>query len=147
MRDAAEETVELPTDASPADERPAGDPPVADSRGVEPPAGDLPAAGSRGVEPPASGRRTRSGFWAELSGALALGLAVLAGVVLVFQILAWAQGMPGPGALTVVGHLVAAGLALLAQRFADRRRGWQGAVAVLAVVAVSATALWLFWWA
>ena len=91
--------------------------------------------------------RMRSGFWVELSGALAVGLAVLAAVVLVFQLLAWAQDMPGPGAFTVFGHLVAAGFALVAQHFADRRAGWPVVVAPLVVLAVAGSALWLFWWA
>jgi hypothetical protein len=102
---------------------------------------------SGATEPLVTRGRRRSGFWTELSGALAVGLAVLAGVVLVFQVIAWARDIPGPGLLTVAGHILAAGLALLAQRFADRRSGWQGAAAVLGVLAISAVALWLFWWA
>ncbi len=142
MRDSVEETVELPTDAGYPEE-----PPAADGRAGEPrrvagaPNGATEPLGTRGRA------RSRSGFWAELSGALAIGLAALAAVVLVFQIVAWAQGIPGPGLLTVAGHVVAAGLALLAQRFADRRGGWRGAAAVLGVLTVSAVALWLFWWA
>ena len=98
------------------------------------------------AQPVAADRPRRSRFWAELSGALAIGLAVLAAVVLVFQILAWVGGLPGPGLLTVAGHLVAAGLAVVAQRFADKNRGWPGALAVLAVVVVTTGALWLYWW-
>jgi hypothetical protein len=101
-----------------------------------------------GVSPPASEpARRKSGLWRELSAALAVGLAVLAGVVLVFQILAWMRGMPGPGAVTVAGHLVAAGLALLGQRFAARLRGPAAGALVLGVVAVGLATLWIFWWA
>jgi len=135
VRDSAEETVELPTDAN-YPERPADDGGAGEPRWAAEP-----------TEPPVVRGRARSGFWAELSGALAVGLAVLACVVLGFQIIAWVRGFPGPGLPTVAGHIVAAGLALLTQRFADRRSGWQAAAAVLGVMAVSAVALWLFWWA
>lgn len=99
--------------------------------------------GPRPTPPPAH----RGGPWRELSGALAVGMSVLAVVVVVFQVLAFFQGMPGPGPLTVFGHIAAAVLAVFVQRFADRRTGWQAALSVLGVVAVSAAALWLYWWA
>jgi hypothetical protein len=91
--------------------------------------------------------RHRGGPWRELSGALAVGMSLLAVVVIVFQLLAWGRDMPGPGLWTVLGHVAAAALAMLAQRFADRLTGWAAATAVLGVVAVSGVALWLFWWA
>jgi hypothetical protein len=94
--------------------------------------------------PPAPRRRAR--FWPELSGALAVGLVVLATVVLVFHILAWMQGMPGPGLLTVTGHFGAAALALLVQRFADRLSGWPRTAAIAGVLTVAALTLWIFWW-
>jgi hypothetical protein len=99
------------------------------------------------AEPATEPRRGRPRFWAEISGALAVGLGALAAVVVVLQILAWIGGLPGPGLLTVAGHLVAAGLAVLAQRFADRHRGWPGMLAVLAVLVVTTVTLWLYWWA
>jgi hypothetical protein len=91
--------------------------------------------------------RHRGGPWRELSGALAMGMSVLAVVVVVFQVLAFVRHMPGPGALTVFGHIAAAVLAVFVQRFADRLTGWAAALSVLGVVAVSGVALWLFWWA
>lgn len=96
---------------------------------------------------PASRRRTRGGLWRELSGALAVGISVLAVVVVVFQVLAWVRDMPGPGATMVAGHLVAAVLAVVVQRFADRYSGWLAAVATLGVLAITGATLWLFWWA
>jgi hypothetical protein len=36
-----------------------------------------------------------SGFWREICGALAIGVAALAGVVLVLQVVAWFRGLPG----------------------------------------------------
>jgi hypothetical protein len=89
----------------------------------------------------------RARFWRELSGALAVGMAVLAGVVLVFQILAWIRDMSGPGGRMVIGHLVAAGLVVGAQLFADRRTGWAAGVALGGAAAVAAATLWLYWWA
>ena len=94
-----------------------------------------------------SAPRHRGGPWRELSGALAVGMSVLAVVVVVFQVLAFFRDMPGPGALTVFGHIAAAVLAVFVQRFADRLTGWAAALSVLGVVAVSGAALWLFWWA
>jgi hypothetical protein len=109
----------------------------------EPETVELPAD----VDPTAPTPRQRSGFWRELSGALAIGLCVLAVVVLGFQVVAWFRATPGPGTLSVIGHLLAAGLAVSAQWFADRRRGWAGVVAVVGVFAIAGGALWTFWWA
>ncbi len=94
-----------------------------------------------------SAPRHRGGPWRELSGALAVGMSVLAVVVVVFQVLAFIRAMPGPGVLTVLGHVVAAVLAVFVQRYADRHTGWAAALSVLGVVAVSGAALWFFWWA
>jgi hypothetical protein len=101
------------------------------------------------AEPPGSRRVTthRGGFGRELAGALAVGLSVLAIVVLVFQVLAWIRNVPGPGAAMVGGHLGAAVLAVLVQRVADRAAGWLAAVAAVAVVAITAATMWLLWWA
>lgn len=96
-------------------------------------------------EPRPQGRRSR--FWPEASGALALGLCVLALGMLGFQVVAWTRGLPGPGLPTVGGHLLAAVVAVVVQRFADRLRGWAGAAAVAGVLVVAAAVLWIFWWA
>lgn len=92
-------------------------------------------------------RRARSRFWRELSGALAVGMAVLAAVVLVFQLLAWIRGMPGPGARMVIGHVAAACLVVGAQLFADRRTGWVAGLLLTGVAVIAGATLWLFWWA
>jgi hypothetical protein len=97
------------------------------------------------TEPPPERRRSR--FWPEVSGALAIGLCVLAVVVLGFQVVAWVRDTPGPGLPTVGGHVLAAAVAVVVQRFADRLRGWRGAAAVGAVLVVAAVTLWIFWWA
>jgi hypothetical protein len=88
----------------------------------------------------------RGGFGREVAGALAVGLSVLAIVVLVFQVLAWIRGVPGPGAMMVVGHLSAAVLAVLVQRVADRANGAAAATAAVAVVAITGATMWLLWW-
>lgn len=97
--------------------------------------------------PAGAARQHRGGFGRELAGALAIGLSVLAVVVLVFQGLAWIRDMPGPGVAMVLGHLGAAVLALLAQRVVDRSSGWLATVAGVAVVAITGATMWLLWWA
>jgi hypothetical protein len=87
----------------------------------------------------------RAGFWRELSGSLSLGLCVLALVVAGMQILAWRKGMPGPGALIVLGHLAAAVIAVVLQRGADRRAGAPGLARVFLILAITAAAVWMFW--
>ncbi|MGH3760856.1 hypothetical protein [Actinophytocola sp.] len=93
--------------------------------------------------PPA---RFRGGFGRELAGALAVGLSVLAIVVLVFQVLAWVRDVPGPGATMVGGHLGAAVLAVLVQRIADKNGGWVTTVAAATVVVITVVTMWLLWW-
>lgn len=100
-----------------------------------------------GTIPATPARQHRGGFGRELAGALAVGLSVLAVVVLVFQGLAWIRDMPGPGVAMVLGHLGAAVLALLAQRVVDRTSGWIATVAAVGVVAITGATMWLLWWA
>ncbi len=97
--------------------------------------------------PPVDPAPRRSGFWRELSGALAVGLGVLALVVLGLQVVAWFQGVPGPGLGVVIGHVLTAVAALVAQRFADRRTGPETALAVVLVGIATGIAIWFFWWA
>lgn len=81
-----------------------------------------------------------------LSGALAVGLVVLALVLAVAQ---WASGstaVPGPGVGPLVGHGVGGVVALLLQRVADRSRGGWAVVACLGVLAVVGAVLWIWWW-
>jgi hypothetical protein len=100
------------------------------------------------IDPPPP-RRSTNGlgrFGRELAGALALGLSVLAIVVLVFQVLAWFRGIAGPGGTMVAGHLGAAVLAIIAQRVADRARGMVAGLAAIAVVAITVATMWFLWW-
>ncbi|CRK61754.1 hypothetical protein [Alloactinosynnema sp. L-07] len=80
-----------------------------------------------------------------MSGALSLGMCVLALVVIGIQILAWTKGMPGPGVLIVLGHVTAAVSAVLLQRIADRRAGRRGLAPVFLVIALTAASVWTFW--
>jgi hypothetical protein len=95
---------------------------------------------------PLNARPARGGFGREVAGALAVGLSVLAIVVLVFQVLSWVRDVPGPGATMVGGHLGAAVLAVLVQRVADRNTGVLAALAGVAVVAITGVTMWLLWW-
>lgn len=97
--------------------------------------------------PPTVTRADRGGFGRELAGALAVGLSVLAVVIVVFQVLAWGRDVPGPGAAMVLGHLGAAVLAVLVQRVADRAAGFVATAAALGVVAITGATMWLLWWA
>ncbi|GAB3446714.1 hypothetical protein [Actinophytocola sediminis] len=97
-------------------------------------------------QPPAT-RPVGGGFGRELAGALAVGLSVLAVVIVVFQVLAWARDMPGPGTAMVLGHLCAAVLAVLVQRVADRATGLVATVAALGVVVITGATMWMLWWA
>ncbi|NIJ13944.1 hypothetical protein FHU38_004288 [Saccharomonospora amisosensis] len=90
--------------------------------------------------------RRPSRWWRVLTGSLAAGLALLALAVLAAEVFGWASGAAGPGALAVTGQVAGAVLALVAQGVADRARGRTAALAGLAVVALAAAVLWLFWW-
>ena len=109
---------------------------------------ELPTAEPAARQQPATAgsRSGRGGFWRELAGALAAGAAVLAVVVLVLQVVAWTKGMPGLGAVVLIGHVVGAVLAIAAQRMVDRSQGRPALVAALCLGAVVAAILLLFWW-
>ncbi|UUV35150.1 hypothetical protein NQK81_17450 [Amycolatopsis roodepoortensis] len=90
---------------------------------------------------PGSGR-----FWRGLTGSLAAGMAVLAVCVVAIASVCLFTGAPGPGLLILIGHPVAAVVALLAQRVADSRDGRAAGGAGLVVVVSVTAALSLFWW-
>ena len=80
-----------------------------------------------------------------MTGSFAAGLAVLAVVVLGSGVLALSTSAPGPGLLMLLGHPVAAVLALVAQRVADRKTGIVGVGAGATVLAITAAAVWTLW--
>lgn len=102
----------------------------------------LPSPEPDGKPPRATGR-----WWRGLSGSVAAGLVLLALGVTCSGVLSLFTEINGPGAFSLFGHLVAAGLALLAQRYADRHCGAPAAAAALSVLVITVVAVWLFWWA
>ncbi|MDQ7809271.1 hypothetical protein Q5425_36570 [Amycolatopsis sp. A133] len=94
---------------------------------------------------PSAPARPRGRWWRGITGSLAAGLAVLAVGILVVAGICLYTGAPGPGATLLIGHPVAAVLALLAQRAADRRDGPAAVGAGVAVALFTVSALTLFW--
>ncbi|MGK3205547.1 hypothetical protein [Amycolatopsis sp. MEPSY49] len=97
------------------------------------------------AEEPAEPEKPRGRWWRGFTGSLAAGLTVLAIGVLAVAGIGLYTGAPGPGPALLIGHPIAAVLALLAQRVADRRNGAAAAGAGLAVVLFAVAALTLFW--
>jgi len=95
---------------------------------------------------PARKKTPRRSVLRGASGAVAACVVILLLVVLVSQIFFQLQGYPGLGWLAVGAHAVAAAIAVLLQRAADRRTGVVSALASLAVLLDAALMLWLYWW-
>ena len=93
----------------------------------------------------AGSAKPRGRWWRGFTGSLAAGLVVLAVGVLVVGIICLFTGAPGPGAASLIGHPVAAALALAAQRVADRRSGLAAAGGGVAVGLFAVSAATLFW--
>ena len=92
-------------------------------------------------------RNRRRSLVRGLSGVLVGGLVALALVLLAGWFYADQTGLPGPGAGMLVGHLVAAAVAVAAQVWADRRTDRVGTLAALAlsgVIVGGLTLVWLF---
>jgi predicted lipid-binding transport protein (Tim44 family) len=140
---ARSDTEELQTTSLPIPEQPTApaEPRPAVARSAEPTERAEPVEPPIAVQQPARVRR-----WRGLTGSLAVGLAVLAVVVLGAGVFGLFTGAPGPGVASLVAHPVAAVLALVAQYFADRRRGRVAGFAALAIVAIAVATLWFFWW-
>ncbi len=81
-----------------------------------------------------------------LAEVLTAGLVVLELGLLLAWWLASSMGAPGPGAFALVGHGVAAVLALWLARTAGRRQDRSGMLAAAAVPLVMALVGLLFWW-
>ncbi len=97
--------------------------------------------GPEASEPARQGGR----WWRGLTGSLAAGLTVLAIGVLAVAGICLFTGAPGPGPTLLIGHPIAAALALVAQRVADRRNGPPAVGAGIAVVLFTVSALTMFW--
>ncbi|OZC72948.1 hypothetical protein CH274_25405 [Rhodococcus sp. 06-418-5] len=85
-------------------------------------------------------------FLRGLSGIVTGGLVVLALGVAVTQYLGHSRGFPGPGALSVAAHIVAAIVAVIAQRITDHRRGFSAVLGALVVLVAAGLVLWTQWW-
>lgn len=81
-----------------------------------------------------------------LSGVVAAGVVVLAVVVVGASYLGGERGFPGPGKVSVGAHILAAVVALLAQRAADHRRGVAGIFGSVGVFLITGLLLWTQWW-
>lgn len=81
-----------------------------------------------------------------LSGAVTAGLVVLAVVVVGAQYLGLQREFPGPGAVSVTAHIIAAVVAVVLQHFADHRYRAASALASLLVFVVTGLLLWTQWW-
>ena len=136
-------TVPLPAGAPEAET--ASQERVAPERLEPEPAGDAEPAGEAGPDSEAEPKKERGRWWRGLTGSLAAGLVVLAVGVYGVAAVCLFTGAPGPGAALLVGHPIVAGLALVAQRVADRRTGPQAAGAGMVVVLFAISALTLFW--
>ncbi|MFE0028654.1 hypothetical protein [Amycolatopsis sp. NPDC059021] len=134
-----EELTSAPLPVGPETESPRAEPsPRDDAEDAGGAAGSVAGGdGGRGRE---SGR-----WWRGLTGSLAAGLVVLALGVLAVAGVCLFTGAPGPAVPMLIGHPVAAVLALLGQRVADRRNGLVAGLAGLGVLAFAVATLILFW--
>ncbi len=90
-------------------------------------------------------RRPRRSLLRGLSGLLVGGLFALALVLLAGWFYAGRTGLPGPGLGMLIGHLVAAVAAVVAQVWVDRRTGPIGTLAAAALAALIVGGLALVW--
>ncbi|MFB9433232.1 hypothetical protein [Streptoalloteichus tenebrarius] len=81
-----------------------------------------------------------------LVGSLAVGLVLLALVLVGAQAMALGDGEAGPGWLVVTGHVLGAAAAVALQRQVDRGRGARAWAAGLGVLVVVALVLWYGWY-
>ncbi|GAA5125107.1 hypothetical protein [Pseudonocardia adelaidensis] len=79
------------------------------------------------------------------SGVLAGGLVALAVALLVAGVVAQQRAVPGPGAASIGGHVVAAVAAVVLQRRADRSPAAQAAGWAFAVMGLTAVVLAVLW--
>ncbi|NKY85930.1 hypothetical protein [Nocardia veterana] len=81
-----------------------------------------------------------------LSGTVAAGVVVLAIVVVGAAIVGARRGFPGPGPSSVGWHIGMAALALGAQIFSDRRRGFPAFFGSMVVFVAAGYLLVTQWW-
>ena len=94
---------------------------------------------------PRRGRR-RVSLLCSISGVLAAGQVVLLLIVTGVRVISWLHGYPGQDWWLIGWHVVAAVLAVVMQRFADRHNGPTSWVSSVAVIVVAFATLCVFWW-
>jgi hypothetical protein len=80
-----------------------------------------------------------------VSGVLAGGMVALVAGLLVAWVVALQAGSPGPGAVTLLVHAVAAVAAVGAQVYADRTPGTRGTLAAAGVIVTIGVVLTVEW--
>ncbi|MFC8380777.1 hypothetical protein [Nocardia sp. NPDC056952] len=81
-----------------------------------------------------------------VSGVVAGGVVVLLCVVVGAAVIGSRRDFPGPGAESLAWHFVAAVVVVVAQVFADRRRGMSTLFGSAAVLVTAGVLLWTQWW-
>ncbi|TCJ99768.1 hypothetical protein [Nocardia alba] len=81
-----------------------------------------------------------------VSGVVAGGVLVLLCVVVGAAVIGARRDFPGPGAQSLAWHVVAAVVVVLAQVFADRRRGMSALLGSGAVLVTAGVLVWTQWW-
>jgi hypothetical protein len=81
-----------------------------------------------------------------MSGVVAAGTFVLTLVVVGTAIVAAQRKFPGPGGVSVTWHLAASAIAVAAQIFSDRHRGFVAFSGSVVVFLVAGLLLWTQWW-
>ncbi|MFD6399544.1 hypothetical protein [Nocardia sp. NPDC060249] len=81
-----------------------------------------------------------------VSGVVAGGVLVLLCVVVGAAVIGSRRDFPGPGAESLAWHVVAAVVVVVAQVFADRRRGMSTLFGSVTVLVTAGVLLWTQWW-
>ncbi|MFD4456646.1 hypothetical protein [Nocardia sp. NPDC058480] len=81
-----------------------------------------------------------------VSGVVAGGVLVLLCVVVGAAVIGSRRDFPGPGGESLTWHFVAAAVVIVAQVFADRRRGISALLGSAAVLVTAGVLLWTQWW-
>ncbi|WP_410870480.1 hypothetical protein [Nocardia sp. A7] len=81
-----------------------------------------------------------------VSGVVAGGVLALLCVVVGAAVIGSRRDFPGPGAESLSWHVVAAVVVVVAQVFADRRRGMSTVFGSVAVLVTAGVLLWTQWW-
>lgn len=93
---------------------------------------------------PDAGSRGR--FVPGAAGAVLCVLWIMGIGMVVAQLVSGQQDRPGPGALAVGAHVVAAVIGVVAYRAASRHRGLPRLLGLLVLLAMTVALVWFFWW-